>query len=150
MSRRRKKNISKAVEPRNFRLLRELDEGQKNSNTSEVSYGLEDPEDTYLSSWIGTIIGPQSTVHYGRIYSIKLYCDDDYPKKAPIVRFKTKINMDCVNNDGTINITKFPLLGPNSWDHTTTLETILIHIRNKMQESQNKNLRQPNEGEEYN
>lgn len=37
------------------------------------------------------------TVHEGRIYQLKLFCDKDYPEKPPSVRFHSRINMTCVN-----------------------------------------------------
>lgn len=37
------------------------------------------------------------SVHEGRIYQLKLFCDKDYPEKPPSVRFHTRVNMTCVN-----------------------------------------------------
>jgi ubiquitin-protein ligase len=37
------------------------------------------------------------TVHEGRIYQLKLFCDTDYPDKPPTVRFQARVNMTCVN-----------------------------------------------------
>jgi ubiquitin-protein ligase len=38
-------------------------------------------------------------VHDGRIYQLKLFCDKDYPEKAPTVRFCSRVNMTCVNQE---------------------------------------------------
>ncbi|MBA0809434.1 hypothetical protein Gohar_025087 [Gossypium harknessii] len=34
------------------------------------------------------------TVHNGRIYQLKLFCDKDYPKKPPSVQFHSSITID--------------------------------------------------------
>lgn len=44
--------------PRNFRLLEELEKGEKGLGAEACSYGLKDPDDLFMTNWNGTILGP--------------------------------------------------------------------------------------------
>eukprot|EP01115_Flamella_aegyptia_P012452 TRINITY_DN6215_c0_g4_i2.p1 TRINITY_DN6215_c0_g4~~TRINITY_DN6215_c0_g4_i2.p1 ORF type:complete len:163 (+),score=12.70 TRINITY_DN6215_c0_g4_i2:75-491(+) len=131
--------------PRNFRLLEELEKGEKGIGDGMVSYGLADQEDILMSSWNGTIIGPNGTTHEGRIYSLYIYCGDDYPNVPPNVKFISRVNLNCVDQDnGEIITSKFNIL--KNWNKNYTLETILTELRNQMTTHSNKKLVQPPEG----
>uniref|UniRef100_A0A0D9VY49 UBC core domain-containing protein n=1 Tax=Leersia perrieri TaxID=77586 RepID=A0A0D9VY49_9ORYZ len=133
------------VVPRNFRLLEELERGEKGIGDGTVSYGMDDADDIYMRSWTGTIIGPPNTVHEGRIYQLKLFCDTDYPDRPPTVRFQTRINMTCVHQEtGMVEPSLFPMLG--NWQREHTMQDILISLKKEMSAPQNRRLHQPHDG----
>jgi ubiquitin-conjugating enzyme E2 variant len=133
--------------PRNFRLLEELEKGEKGIGDGTVSYGMDDADDMLMRNWTGTIIGPSSTNHDGRIYTLKLFCDLNYPDRPPLVRFQSRVNMDCVGANGQVDPMKFPVLG--QWRREYTMETVLTELRRQMASHHNKKLQQPPEGTTY-
>lgn len=134
--------------PRNFRLLDELEKGEKGIGEGMVSYGLDDGDDSSMSSWTGTIIGPANTAHDSRIYCLKIYCGENYPQQPPVVRFVSRINMTCVNQStGEVDMRLVPAL--KSWNRNYSMETVLHELRKEMTTTQNRKLAQPAEGSSF-
>ena len=55
------------------------------------------------------------SVHEGRIYTLKLFCDKDYPDKPPTVRFHSRINMTHVNQETGLVSPSLNLAHLNLW-----------------------------------
>jgi len=134
------------VVPRSFRLLDELEKGQKGDCASGVTWGLEQSDDLTLTNWNGTIFGPPGTTFENRIYSVSITCNDLYPDTPPVVRFNTQVNMGAVEKNGAIK-QNWGVLG--SWKREYTIETILDQLRRDMASSSNRKLGQPAEGATY-
>eukprot|EP00397_Hematodinium_sp_SG-2012_P057831 GEMP01072667.1.p1 GENE.GEMP01072667.1~~GEMP01072667.1.p1 ORF type:complete len:139 (+),score=25.34 GEMP01072667.1:198-614(+) len=134
------------VVPRSFRLLDELEKGQKGECANGVTWGLELGDDITLSCWNGTIFGPPGTSFENRIYSVGISCGEEYPDKPPVIRFHTQCNMTAVQKDGTIKAT-WGVLG--QWKREYTIETVLDQLRRDMATAQNRKLAQPPEGTKY-
>ncbi|KAJ3355289.1 E2 ubiquitin-conjugating protein mms2 [Allomyces javanicus] len=133
--------------PRNFRLLEELEKGEKGIGDGTISYGLANPDDIFMSDWNGTILGPPHSVHENRIYSLTLHCDQNYPDSAPIVKFISKVNLPCVHaSTGRVEPSKLDCLA--RWSRSYTMETVLSEIRREMATSGRK-LPQPPEGSTF-
>ncbi|PWY99035.1 UBC-like protein [Testicularia cyperi] len=121
--------------PRNFRLLEELEKGEKGIGDGSCSYGLDDGSDLSHS------------VFQNRIYSLRIHCGPNYPDRPPEVSFLTRINLPCVKSDGKIDYSALPIFA--NWSRDSTLETILLSLRREMASPNNRKLPQPAEGAAY-
>lgn len=77
---------------------------------------------------------------------MSIKCDDYYPSRPPTIKFNSKVNIPCVNqNNGTVEANKFHMF--KNWNPAYTMEKILIGLKNEM--VQNKKLAQPADGDMY-
>eukprot|EP00758_Cryptobia_borreli_P009530 Tbor_TRINITY_DN5489_c0_g2::TRINITY_DN5489_c0_g2_i1::g.24467::m.24467/K10704/UBE2V; ubiquitin-conjugating enzyme E2 variant len=132
--------------PRNFRLLEELEAGEKAQGNANVSVGLKTSDDILLRYWQGTIIGPIGTTFSDRILSLDIYCSEQYPTVPPTICFTSKVNMGCVGSNGVV-LDSFPLF--RAWQYNNTMEMCLCELRREMASPSNRGLPQPKEGCTY-
>ena len=130
--------------PRNFKLLEELEHVEKGHGDMNVSYGLADQDDIFLTEWNGSILGPPGTVHEGRLYELNIVCSENYPNEPPSVRFVSRVNLPCVNQSNGYVDSGLSVF--RRWNRHGSIEQVLLAIRSELTKPENRGLSQPHEG----
>ncbi|XP_045193839.1 ubiquitin-conjugating enzyme E2 variant 1-like [Mercenaria mercenaria] len=131
--------------PRNFKLLEELEAGEKGAGDGIISWGLTDDSDNTLTHWRGTILGPPKTPFEGKIYCLLITCGERYPEERPKIKFETKIKMTCVTDKGEVDYNLLKELRGWGGDKSS-IKQLLTSIRKAMELKENTKLSQPPEG----
>lgn len=91
------------------------------------------------STLAGTILGPPGTAHENRIYSLRLFCDHNYPERPPSVKFESRVNMACVKCERFCKVDRrgdscYPLPRLISPQHLTNSSLLAALIANESKE----------------
>lgn len=109
--------------------MEELEKGEKGwSGDGTLSYGLASPGDTTLTYWTATVVGPMSTVHESRLYTLSIECGPKYPEVPPKCRFRSAVNASFVNLQ-TGEVVMSALKCTSHWNRSYSMETLLQEIR---------------------
>ena len=80
-----------------------------------------------LYEWLGTIMGPEGSPYHGGIFYLNISFPLDYPFKAPMIRFNTKIYHCNINSQGNICLDILKDNWSNSKHHNTTQRNTTQH-----------------------
>jgi ubiquitin-conjugating enzyme E2 D/E len=77
-----------------------------------------------LFIWQATIIGPTETPYEGGVFHLKMAFPTDYPFKAPVVTFTTRIYHPNINDNGSICLD----ILKDQWSPVLTVSKLLLSI----------------------
>ena len=103
------------------RIRKEYFELQKNSI---VNCSAAPAEDDDIYSWKGVIVGPEETPYAGGVFSLSIIFPDDYPYRAPRVKFVTPIYHCNVSEGGQICLD----ILKDKWSPVLTIGKVLLSI----------------------
>jgi len=91
------------------------------------------PDGDNIFSWVGTIEGAEATVYEGLKYKLNLAFPNDYPFKAPTVKFDTPCFHPNVDQFGNICLD----ILKEKWSAVYNVRTILLSIQSLLGEPNN-------------
>lgn len=104
-----------------FRLNKELTILQTESHNLGII--IENTDD--IMKWFVKIKGPINSAYEDGIFNMQLTFDDNYPIKAPSVKFLTSMYHPNIYRDGKICI---DILQPHEWSPAQNVRSILLSI----------------------
>ncbi|KAI0970054.1 ubiquitin-conjugating enzyme [Xylaria arbuscula] len=107
------------------RITKEL---QECTESPPTGMKIDLPSETELNKWEVTLQGPAGTPYAGGVYKITVTLPPEYPFKAPLVNFATRIYHPNVTNDSLGNIC-LGLLKPDTWKPASRVRAVLDAVR---------------------
>ena len=86
------------------------------------------PDEANLHTWHVTLVGPAQSPYAGGTFGLVCRLPDEYPFKAPVLTFATRIYHPNVTNDAAGNVC-LGLLKPEQWKPSSRLAGALEAIR---------------------
>lgn len=104
----------------NRRLQKELGDITKSPPTN-CSAG---PHGDNINHWHATIIGPEGTPYAGGTFTLDIKFTNEYPFKAPQIKFITKVFHPNIDKSGSICLD----ILKNQWSPALTMDKVLLSI----------------------
>ena len=86
------------------------------------------PTEANIMLWHAVIFGPEDTPWEGGTFKLNLTFSEDYPNKAPVVKFESKMFHPNIYNDGGICLDILQNQWSPIYDVSAILTLSLIHI----------------------
>ncbi|CDZ97215.1 ubiquitin-conjugating enzyme [Phaffia rhodozyma] len=88
-------------------------------------------DDENVLFWKASIQGPDSGPYQSGVFDLNVSFPPDYPFKAPLIKFTTRIYHPNVDDEGNICV---GLLKQDAWKPATKMATVLLSIYNLLSE----------------